>query len=159
MPLLDILVVVALVASGLVAGIFLPFSTFLIRTFRELTPAEGMRAMQSINRTIVQSVFLPIFLITAALCVAIIVFTLMAWTGTDAVLRLIASALYVVGAFGITVFANVPRNNALAAADPNTGDGERAWSAYLADWVPWNHLRTVVSVAACALFGASLAVG
>jgi uncharacterized membrane protein len=115
--------------------------------------------MQSINRTIVRSVFLPIFLITAALCVAIIVFTLMAWTGTDAVLRLTASALYIFGAFGITVVANVPRNNTLAAADPNTGDGERAWSAYLAGWVPWNHLRTVGSVGACAVFGASLAVG
>lgn len=117
-----------------------------------------MRSMQSINRTIVRSVFMPIFMVTALCSVAIVVVTLMSWTGADAALRLSASVLYVVGALGVTMVANVPRNIRLDAADPSTAEGERAWSAYLAGWVPWNHVRTVASAASCALFGVSLVV-
>jgi uncharacterized membrane protein len=54
---------------------------------------------------------------------------------------------------------NVPLNNALAAADPASPEAASLWARYLTDWTLWNHVRTVASTAACALFIAALAAG
>jgi uncharacterized membrane protein len=47
---------------------------------------------------------------------------------------------------------NIPRNDALAAADPASADGATLWSEYLTAWTAWNHVRTVAAVAATAAF-------
>ena len=50
------------------------------------------------------------------------------------------------------MFFNVPLNNALAAADPNTTSGVAVWNRYKKVWTLWNHVRTVSSLAASVLF-------
>jgi uncharacterized membrane protein len=52
---------------------------------------------------------------------------------------------------------NVPLNNALAAAEPASSEAASLWARYLADWTMWNHVRTVSSTVACALFIAAIA--
>jgi uncharacterized membrane protein len=52
----------------------------------------------------------------------------------------------------VTVALNVPLNDALAAVKPSSPEAGAMWAAYLKDWVFWNHLRTVASVGASALF-------
>ncbi len=47
---------------------------------------------------------------------------------------------------------NVPLNDALAAANPATADAVAMWSRYIKEWTPWNHARTVTSLAASILF-------
>jgi uncharacterized membrane protein len=47
---------------------------------------------------------------------------------------------------------NVPLNNALARVDPSSAAGAAEWARYLKDWTLWNHVRTVASIAAAALF-------
>jgi uncharacterized membrane protein len=54
--------------------------------------------------------------------------------------------------FGCTIFFNVPLNNALAAADPNSASGVAMWGRYLKDWTLWNHVRTVASFIATVIF-------
>ena len=58
-----------------------------------------------------------------------------------------ATVIYLVGCFAVTVFVNVPMNEALAAIDaravPDAGAG---WRDYAGPWTAWNHVRT----AACA---------
>jgi uncharacterized membrane protein len=51
---------------------------------------------------------------------------------------------------------NVPMNNALAAADPATGEGQKIWADYLRNWTFWNHVRTAASLAASASLIAAL---
>ena len=46
------------VATGLVAGVFLTFSDFVMRSLRAAEPAAGMDAMQWINRVVYRSVFM-----------------------------------------------------------------------------------------------------
>ena len=43
----------------------------------------------------------------------------------------------------MTAVVNVPLNDTLAAS----GDAA-TWSRFLADWVPWNHLRTIAGAGA-----------
>jgi uncharacterized membrane protein len=60
--------------------------------------------------------------------------------------------LCVVGMFVVTMVFNVPLNNALAAAAPSSAEATSLWKRYLTDWTFWNHVRTVASTAASALF-------
>jgi uncharacterized membrane protein len=53
-----------------------------------------------------------------------------------------------VGTFGVTVVANVPRNDALAALDADSAGAVAAWTRYLAEWTAWNHVRTPAALAA-----------
>jgi uncharacterized membrane protein len=56
----------------------------------------------------------------------------------------------------VTVIFNVPLNNELARADPAHADTAAVWARYLSDWTFWNHVRTIASTAASALFIAAL---
>jgi uncharacterized membrane protein len=66
-------------------------------------------------------------------------------------LLLLGSLLYLVGTFGVTVVFNVPLNNALAKHSASTSDAAQFWQSYVAQWLKWNHVRTVTSVSAAAL--------
>ena len=57
-----------------------------------------------------------------------------------------------------TAVFNVPLNNALAAVDPASAEAAPLWARYLTDWTLWNHVRTIASTAACALFVRAIAV-
>jgi uncharacterized membrane protein len=59
--------------------------------------------------------------------------------------------------FVVTVVFNVPLNDALAAVKPSTPEAGAVWTSYLKDWVFWNHVRTIASGVASALFITALA--
>lgn len=69
---------------------------------------------------------------------------------------LLGGLTHVIGMFACTVVFNVPLNNELARAGTTAGDLSAAWGRYLDVWTSWNHLRTVASTAAAALFLAAL---
>jgi|SoimicMinimDraft_17_1059745.scaffolds.fasta_scaffold357562_1 uncharacterized membrane protein len=68
-----------------------------------------------------------------------------------------AGVLHVVGMFIVTMIFNGPLNNALAPVDPASSEAASVWARYLAVWTMWNHVRTVSSTVACALFIAAIA--
>jgi uncharacterized membrane protein len=54
---------------------------------------------------------------------------------------------------------HVPRNNALAALDPN-GDGAAShWNQYAKEWTTWNHVRSAAGLAAAGSLALALRVG
>jgi uncharacterized membrane protein len=57
------------------------------------------------------------------------------------------AGLYLAGCTTVTIIFNVPLNNALPAMAADSRDGAAIWARYLAEWVPWNHLRTVACLA------------
>jgi len=82
------------------------------------------------------------------------VLALVRWGEPGAMIMLAGGLIYVVGMFICTVVYNVPLNNELAQA--GTGSAE-VWARYLKDWTFWNHVRTLASTAAMALFIAAIA--
>ena len=56
----------------------------------------------------------------------------------------------------LTAVFNVPRNEALALADPESAEGGELWQRYAVEWTAWNHVRTVAGAAASALLMAGL---
>ena len=108
--------------------------------------------MNSVNVTILGSLFMPVFYGTTLASLLLAVISLSQWRDPGAIMLVAAGLIYVVGMFGITLLFNVPLNNALALADPGTAAGSTAWVRYVKDWTVWNHVRTIASLAATVLF-------
>lgn len=144
------LTLVSALGCGLIAGAFFAFSSFVMRALARLPPAQGIAAMQSINVTVINPVFLVVFLGTAATCAVLAVFSLVRWNKPGSGYLLAGSLLYVVGTFLVTMVFNVPRNDALAAVDPGSARGATLWASYLSRWTAWNHVRTAAALAAAA---------
>lgn len=146
------LTLVTALGCGIIAGVFFGFSTFIMKALARLPPEEGIAAMQSINVLAVNSWFLAAFLGTAALCVVSMVAAALQLNKPFALFLLLAGLAYLVGCFLVTVLFNVPMNNALAGLPVAASDRAARWTAYLANWTAWNHVRTAASLVAAALF-------
>jgi uncharacterized membrane protein len=145
------------IGCGLLAGLYFAFSTFIMTALGRIGQVPGILAMNAINETIVRSLFMPFFLGTTLTSLALAILALFRW-GTPGAMAMIAGGLiYVVGMFVVTMVFNVPLNNALAAVDPASAEAGSVWARYLSDWTLWNHVRTVSSTVACALFITAIA--
>ena len=152
------LTLIAALGSGLMAGTFFAFSTFVMQALARLAPGQGIAAMQSINVVVINPLFMAGFMGTAAVCVVLAVVSLVRWDESEAAYALAGSLLYLVGTFGVTIAFNVPRNDALAAVDPDSDDGARVWAGYVRSWTAWNHVRTVAALAAAGALIIALAL-
>jgi uncharacterized membrane protein len=150
--LLELLTLVAALGSGVIAGVFLAFSAAVMTALGRLPPLQGIAAMQTINRVIINPWFLAPFLGTAAIGLVMAGASLVQWHTPAALYWLAGSVLYLGGAVLVTMAANVPRNEALARAIPESAEGMRLWADYLATWTWWNHVRTVAAIAAAVCF-------
>ena len=65
---------------------------------------------------------------------------------------LAGSLIYLIGIIGVTMFVNVPMNDALMAISPDSAEGAALWKDYLVNWTLWNHVRTVAGIGALAAF-------
>ncbi|NEQ24099.1 MAG: DUF1772 domain-containing protein [Microcoleus sp. SIO2G3] len=147
----------ATLGCGLMAGVFFAFSTFVMSALARLQPTQGIAAMQSINITVINPLFMAAFLGTALVCIFLSVFSLLRWHQPGAAYLLVGNLLYLVGTLGVTIVFNVPLNDALAKVDPGSTDGASLWLSYLANWTFWNHVRTAAALAAAASFTIAIA--
>lgn len=142
----------AALGSGLVAGVFFAFSSFVMPALGRLAPAQGVTAMQSINLLAVTPAFTSALFGTAVLSLGLAIAAMIRWQVPGSGYVLAGGACYLAGAILVTMLCNVPRNNALAALDPAALDAAAIWPRYVMEWTYWNHVRGVAAVAACACF-------
>lgn len=155
---LRVVVILAALGSGLMGGSFYAFSSFVMAGLKRMPEPDGAAAMQSINITAVTPPFMAGFFGTAVLSVAAGVWAIVDWHDAASMYVLVGSGLYLLGDLVMTAAYHVPRNDRLAAVDPNTVDGVSYWKRYLVEWTRWNHLRAVAGVAAGAAFTIALLV-
>ncbi|ABA24003.1 conserved hypothetical protein [Trichormus variabilis ATCC 29413] len=151
-----ILKLFAILGCGLMAGVFFAFSTFVMNALARLQPTQGIVAMQSINITVINPLFMTAFLGTGVACMILLISLLLNRHQPSAVYLLAGSLLYLFGTFGVTIIFNVPLNKALAIANPDSTDGVKLWTSYLTNWTFWNHIRTAAALAASALLTIAL---
>ena len=150
----NILIVLTLLGSGLVAGIFYAFSTFVMTALGRLAPENGISAMQAINVAVLNPWFFGAFFGTALGSIVLVILAYLD-RGTSAALYLATGGiLYLAGSILVTMVFNVPLNNALAATDLKSMDSVTLWGGYRSKWLFWNHVRTASSLAAtvCLIF-------
>ena len=151
-PFFFFLMQVAILAYALVGGVFLAFSDFIMRSLSLTGGTGGVEAMQVINREVFRWVFMGLFLGMAALSLVITGYAALALDGSAGTLILLSGAVYLVGCFGVTIFFNVPMNEALAGMNLSEDATRAYWTGtYLPRWTFWNTVRTLACGASAAL--------
>ncbi len=137
---------------ALVAGVFLAFSDFVMRSLSAASPRAGVEAMQLINRKVYSSVFL-VWLLGLAPVSAILSAYAWAFVSGPAQIWFVAGgALYFLGTFMVTILCNVPMNNRLDGMATDGAATQAYWTSYATAWTMWNHVRTAASALAAASF-------
>ena len=144
---------------GLSAGVFFAFSAFVMPALGRLPSGQGIAAMQSINKLAVTPAFMTALFGSALACAGLAAWSVMAWGERPAPWLLAGGLLYLVGAIVVTIAANVPLNDALAATRPDGAGAADRWNGYLRRWTAWNHLRTAAALAATGLLIVALQLG
>ena len=146
----------AILAYALVGGVFLAFSDFIMRSLAQTGGHGGVEAMQVINREVFRWVFMALFLGMAAISLIIAGYGALGLTGPAGTLIMLAGLVYLVGCFGVTVFFNVPMNEALAGMEMSSDMTRDYWlQTYVPRWTFWNSVRTI----ACGLAAMLLMTG
>ncbi len=142
-----------ILGTGLMAGTFFAFSSFIMEALGRLPPSQGISTMQSINITVINPLFMAVLFGTAVSCVFVGYVALGSDAGSGSIF---GAALYAVGVIGVTMVFNVPLNNELAGLDPAATSSAAVWTRFLATWSLWNSVRGLSAAAACVAFAASL---
>jgi uncharacterized membrane protein len=148
MSLFTILEILAITGSGLTAGIFFAFSTFVMAALARISPEQGVAAMNSINVTVINPWFFTVFFGTPAVCAVLGVLALVRWSEPGSAIIVAACLIQIVGVLVVTMVFNVPLNNELAAVTSPSGEGGALWLRYLRDWTFWNTVRTAAPLMA-----------
>jgi uncharacterized membrane protein len=142
----------AAIGSGLSAGVFFAFSSFVMSGLQRLPAVHAIAAMQAINVTAVTPLFMTALFGTGLVCLVLLAGVGLGWSEARGGPVAAGSLVYLAGIVGVTLVFNVPLNNALAVLDPASAQGATTWATYLKTWVMWNHVRTVAGLAALACF-------
>jgi len=142
----------AIIAYAVVAGVFLAFSDFIMRSLALTQGQGGVEAMQVINREVFRWIFMTLFLGLAPVSLAIAGYGWFAVGNGPGTMMALAGLTYFVACFGVTVVFNVPMNEALAGMDVSSSTARDYWTGtYLPRWTFWNTIRTIASTASAAL--------
>ncbi|WP_082140557.1 DUF1772 domain-containing protein [Chryseobacterium sp. FH2] len=139
-----VILIITSTLTALIAGLFYAYSCSVILGLGKLSDTEYLKAMQSINREILNPVFFMSFM-GAAIMLPVTTF-LLRGQGSVFVLLLIATLVYLVGVFGVTVVGNVPLNDQLGNFDIVNSSAEaikQMRKTFEIRWNMLNHVRTI----------------
>ena len=63
----------AALGSGVIAGVYFAFSGFIMQSFSKIDASQAIAAMNSINKTILRSLFMPLFFGSSIISVLLII--------------------------------------------------------------------------------------
>jgi len=151
-----IAIVIALLGSALIGGIFFAFSSFVMKALARVPSAEGIAAMQSINLVVLNPSFLGAFMGTAVISLLVAVLAVVGWETPSSPWLVVGALLYLVGTFLLTGLGNVPLNNRLASVQADDPAAMKVWEHYLDRWTLLNSVRTVAAMCAALMFAVGL---
>ncbi|MEM6675684.1 MAG: anthrone oxygenase family protein [Planctomycetota bacterium] len=151
------LTVICAVGAAAASGALFTFSDFTMKGLRRLPPAQGIAAMQAINKAAPSPLFMLLLFGTGATCIAMMVLAGQRLDEPGSTLRLVAGGLYVASVVVLTIAYHVPRNDRLDRVDPESAEGAEYWAVYQRQWIPMNHVRSIAPLVSAALLMLSLA--
>ncbi|MEM7069891.1 MAG: anthrone oxygenase family protein [Pseudomonadota bacterium] len=137
---------IATLGAGLMAGVYFGFSVFVMHSLDRLGAVQAADAMNSINRDILKSWFMPVFFGSTLLYAALSGIAIFNSDLPGRWLLVAIGLLYVSGMFLCTAIFNVPLNNRLAESTDDENTKSQTWTHYYLYWTRWNHLRSVCSL-------------
>lgn len=146
MTISNIILTITAVLTALVAGLFFAWSVSITLGLQRVSDAEYVSVMQAANRAIQNPLFFAAFF-GAQIFLLVSVFLFYGQTSRFGLI-LAAAVIYTVGVMGVTIFGNVPMNNALDRFDLQTATQEEISAQrknYETRWNNLNHIRAVSS--------------
>ena len=135
---------VSIITCGLVAGVFLTFSDFVMRSLGLAKPAAGIEVMQIINRQVFATIFMVLLLGWSAMSPLMIGYAYFNIAGHASVLIIAGGGVYLAGVFIVSMVFNVPMNQRLDALEFSSTDADTYWrQTFLPRWTFWNYVRAV----------------
>lgn len=144
----EALLLLSILTSGLMAGLFFAWSVSVTPGVGRLADLEYIKAFKAMNRAILNFTFYTVFFGCLVLLPATAVVFHLRSPGVEFYLITAAAVLYVAGVFGVTVFGNVPLNNALDGfrEDLSTPEGlEQTRDEFEKRWNRLNMVRTLAA--------------
>lgn len=142
-----LVLIITAVLTALIGGLFYAYSCSVVLGLGKLSDTEYLKAMQNINREILNPVFFMSFMGTVIFLPVATFF----FRGQQPVFifLLLATVAYLIGVFGVTVAGNVPMNDTLDKFDisGSTAEAIRQMRENFENrWNFLNNIRTVFSV-------------
>lgn len=130
--------------TALMAGLFYAWSCSVMLGFARLADREFISVMQKTNRAIQNPVFFAAFF---GAPIFLVISTVFHYHQSPRFGFLLAAAIiYLAGTFGVTVFGNVPLNNALDRFDLESAEEAEIAGLRLNFERLWNNLNTIRTV-------------
>ncbi|MEN0004004.1 MAG: anthrone oxygenase family protein [Bacteroidota bacterium] len=137
----------AILLTGLSAGLFYAWMVSVIPGTRKVIDTTYLESMQSINRAILNPAFFIVFMGSVVL---LAISTIQHYqNGSLFWYLLVATVTYLIGTFGVTIFGNVPLNDALDVLqleELSPSKMAQFRKSYESKWNRWHLIRTVFSV-------------
>ena len=136
----------SVVITALVAGVFLAFSDFIMRSLARADTKAGIEVMQIVNREVHRTLFLVLLLGMSVAAPVLAGYAAMALGGAGARWIAAGAALYVIGVFLVTVLGNVPMNIRLDRMVHDSPETAAYWrEIYRPRWTAWNTVRALAA--------------
>jgi uncharacterized membrane protein len=147
MKMTTFVLIITAVLTALIGGLFYAYSCSVVLGLGKLSDAEYLKAMQNINREILNPVFFLSFMGTAIL----LPLSAFLFRGHQSVFifLLLATLAYLIGVFGVTAVGNVPMNDALDKFDISNStilEIKQMRANFESRWNFLNNIRTIFSV-------------
>ena len=141
----------ATMSTGLMAGIFFTWTNAVTPGIGKLKDIEYLRALQSMNRVILNPAFYSVFICPVLALPLAAVLNYNSEPSLVFKLLLVASIIYLAGSFMITILGNIPLNNLLDSNDLEHFSEEEARNLRHEIETKWNNfnlIRTITSAIA-----------
>ena len=146
MTVSNVILVLTTTCTALMAGLFYSYSCSVVVGLKLLNDPEYIAGMQAINRAIQNPVFFTGFFGTLLLLPVSTYLNYYQHPPVRFWLLLMATIIYLTGAFGVTVLGNIPLNNALEKfnLDGASADATRLQRTIFEG--RWNFLNAIRSI-------------
>lgn len=141
--------ILAVLLTGLLAGLFYGYDCSVIKGLGNLSDKEYLNAFKSINKAILK----PYFFLSFMGCLVVLPFAAwLSYKGTSPIsfcFLLAAMIIYFISVFGVTVFGNIPLNNLLEQFDISTASAEAIEAMrqkFENSWNVFHHIRTYAAI-------------
>lgn len=152
MTIISLILIATALASALIAGLFYGYSCSVNPGLGRLSDQNYLMSMQAINRAILNPLFFASFIGTIILSPVSTFLNYGQAHSSRFLLLLAATVIYAVFVFGVTVFGNVPLNNALDKFDLQSATAAELAAQRLKFESTWNNLHNIRTIASVLTF-------
>lgn len=152
MKLSIITLLMTVLTTGFMTGIFFTWTNAVMPGIGKLSNLEFLKALQSMNRVILNPLFYISFIAPMVLFAMSLFFNYT--LSSNSIFRLLfaAAIIYILGVFFITVLGNIPLNNLLDQSQLEMLNLEELQSLRTQIEVPWNQFNLIRTLSSFSSF-------